>query len=77
MSTYNTRKTNYNNPQFKIKHNIFRNSFFPFAIIEWNKLDPNIRKSESLNIFKKIILQFILPSGGSVFNVHNPKGVNY
>ena len=74
MSTYNTRNTN-NIPLFKVKHNFFRNSFFPSAVIEWNKLDLNIRKSESLSIFKKTLLYFIRPSGSTVFNCHNPKGV--
>ena len=52
VSRYNIRNTN-NIPQFKLKHNFFRNSFFPSEFIEWNKLDLNIRNSESLNIFKK------------------------
>ena len=70
----NTRNTN-NIPLFKVKHNFFRNSFFPSAVIEWNKLDLNIRNSESLNIFKKTLLNFIRPSPNTVFNYHNPKGV--
>ena len=74
MSRYNTRNTN-NIPQFKVKHNFFRNSFFPSAVIEWNKLDLNIRNSESLNVFKNSLLKFIRPSGNSVFNCHNPRGV--
>ena len=74
VSTYNTRNTN-NIPLFKVKHNFFRNSFFPSAVIEWNKLDLNIRNSESLNIFKKTLLNFVRPSGSTVFNCHNPKGV--
>ena len=74
MSRYNTRNTN-NIPQFKVKHNFFLNSFLPSAVIEWNKLDLNIRSSESLNIFKKSLLKFIRPSGSSVFNCHNLRGV--
>ena len=74
VSRYNTRNTN-NIPQFKVKHNFFRNSFFPSAVIEWNKLDLNIRNLESLNIFKKMLLKFIRPSGSSVFNCHNLRGV--
>ena len=74
VSTYNTRNTN-NIPLFKVKHNFFQNSFFPSAVIEWNKLDLNIRNSESLNIFKKTILNFIRPSESTIFNCHNPKGV--
>ena len=37
-------------------HNIpiFKNSFFPSSISEWNKVDPGwIRNSESLSIFRK------------------------
>ena len=74
VSTYNTRNTN-NIPLFKVKHNFIRNSFFPSAVIKWNKLDLNIRNTESLNIFKKTLLNFIRPSGNTVFNCHNPKGV--
>ena len=44
-------------------------------VIEWNKLDLNIRNSESLSIFKKSLLKFIRLSGSSVFNCHNPRGI--
>ena len=74
MSTYKTGNTN-NIFLFKVKHNFFQNSFFPSAIIKWNKLDLNIRNSESLNIFKKTLLNFIRPSGIIVFNCHNSKEV--
>ena len=70
----NTRNAN-NIPQFKVKHNFFKNSFFPSVVIEWNKLDLNIRNSENLFIFKKKLLKFIRPSGNSVFRCHNPKGI--
>ena len=40
-----------NVPSFKVRHGFFKNSFFPSTAIEWNKIDKNIRKSESLNIF--------------------------
>ena len=39
----------------------FQNSYFPLAIKEWNKLDIDIRKSDSISIFKKRILPFIKP----------------
>ena len=74
VSRHNTRNTN-NIPQFKVKHNFFQNSFFPSAVIEWNKLDLKIRNSESFNIFEKSFLKFIRPSGSSFFNCHNPRGV--
>ena len=63
---------NHNNiPLFNIKHEYFRNSFFPSTIIEWNKLNNNIRNSESVSAFKKQILKFIRPRPNSNFNAHN------
>ena len=70
----NIRNAN-NIPQFKVKHNFFKNLFFPSVVIEWNKLDLNIRNSENLFIFKKKLLKFIRPSGNSVFKCHNSKGI--
>ena len=64
-----------NVPSFKVRHDFFKNSFFPSTATEWNKIDKNIRKSESLNIFKKSILKFIRPSQNRVYNCHNPKGI--
>ena len=72
VGTYNTGNTN-NIPLMKVKHNFFQNSFFS-PIIEWNKLDLNIHNSKTFNIFKKTLLNFIRPSGSTVFNCHNPKG---
>ena len=71
VSRCNTRNSN-NIPLFKVKHNSFQNSFFPSAAVEWNKLDLNIRNSKRL---KKTLLNFIRPSGSTVFNCRNPKGV--
>ena len=62
-------------PLFNVKHNYFKNSFFPSTIIEWNNLDSNIRNSESLEIFKKRILAFIRPSANSTFHCHCPDGL--
>ena len=74
LSTRTTR--NYNNiPLFNVKHEYFRNSFFPSTVIEWNKLDNNIWNSESVSAFKKQILKFIRSSPNSTFNVHNPHGI--
>ena len=61
VSTYNIRNTNIT-PLLKVKHNFSRNSFLSSAVIEWNKLHLNIRNSESLNIFKKTLLNLIRPS---------------
>ena len=71
---YNTRNTDKVTP-FHTKHNFFKNSFFPSTVIEWNKLDPNLRSATSLSVFKKNFLKFIRPSPNSVFNCH--KGIKY
>ena len=57
---------------FKVKHNYFKNSFFPLTVIEWNKLDLHIRNFKSLNSFKDYILKFIPPSKNSVCLCNNP-----
>ena len=57
-SSYVTRNAE-NIPLFNMKHNFYRNSFFPSSIIEWNNLDPKLRNSENHSIFKNNILKFI------------------
>ena len=64
-----------NIPLIKTKHKSFKNPFFPSAFIEWNKLDPILRNSKSISVFKEKILNFIRPSPNSFFDRHNPKGI--
>ena len=64
-----------NPPNFKVKHDLFKNSFFPSTLIEWNKLDLNIRNPERLTNFKGNIFKFIHPSENSVFLCNNPKRI--
>ena len=70
-----TSRNVHNSPILSVKHIFFKNSFFPSAISKWNKLDPVIRNSESLFIFRKNILNFIRPALNCVYNCHDPKGV--
>ena len=51
--------------------------FFPSNVIEWNKLDPNLRSAASLNVSKKKLLKVIRPSLNSIFNCHNCRGIKY
>ena len=62
-------------PLFNVKHGYGKNSFFPSTVIEWNKLDSNISKSESMALFKKRILAFIRSCANSTFQYHNPKAL--
>ena len=64
-----------NIPLIKTKHNFFKSYFFPYAIIEWNNLDPNLRNSKSISVFNEKILNFIRPSPNSFFDCHNRKGI--
>ena len=73
-SSYVTRNAE-NIPLFNIKHNFYKNSFFPSSIIEWNNLDPKLRNSENFGNFKNNILKFIRLKPNSFFNCSNLKGI--
>ena len=47
---HNTRFS-YNISPIKVRHDYFKDPFFPSAMTEWNKHDPNIGNSASLNTF--------------------------
>ena len=68
-------RPSYNIPPMKVRHDYFKNSFFPSAISEWNKLDHNFRDSGSFNTFKKKLLNFIRPCANNIFDIHNPLGI--
>ena len=72
-SFYSTRNIN-NIPLPNTKHN-FKNSLFPSTIIQWNNVDPHLRKSDSFLVFKNDILKFIRLSPNSVYNCHNPREI--
>ena len=64
-----------NIPLLGTKRSFFQNSYFPAAITKWNSLETDIRKSDSISIFKKRILSFIRPLPNKVSNSHNPQGL--
>ena len=59
------------------KDNFLKIYFFPSAITESNNLDPVIQTINNFSICKEKILQFIRPSLNSLYNCHNPKGINF
>ena len=71
---YTTRNSDNITP-FKVRHNFFKNSFFPSVISEWNKLDLEIHNSASLEIFKKHLLNFIRPNSSNAFDTNNLLGL--
>ena len=40
------------------------------SIIKWNKLDRDVYNSDSLNIFKLLLLKFIRPVANGAFNIN-------
>ena len=67
MQFYSTRSSQIDN--------ISRNSFFLSTITEWNKLDRDIRNSDSLNVFKLSLLKFVRPAANTIFEINNPYGL--
>ena len=63
-------------PIFSVKYIFYKNSFFPFIISEWTKLDPVIRNFKSSSTFRKYILHFIAAAIDSIYNSHNRKDLN-
>ena len=61
-------------PLLEAKREYYRNSFFPDAIGIWNNLDPSLRKTKSLSIFKSNILKILRPPKKNIFDIHDPKG---
>ena len=55
----------------------FKSSLYPNSLLEWNRLDPEIRESPSLSIFRKRLLLKIRSFHNSVYGIYNPKGISY
>ena len=47
-----------------------------FCLLEWNRLDQDIRQSNSLAIFKRRLFSIIRPPAKSVFGIQNPRGLS-
>ena len=54
---------------------IFQNSFLPYTINEWNKLDLEIRRIDSYVGFRKKLPSFIKPTENKTFTIYDPFGV--
>ena len=53
--TYKTRTSEHSNAKrFGTRTEIFRQSFFPFCVNEWCKLDISLRKAENIKHFKSM-----------------------
>ena len=68
--SYNTRNSE-DITTFQSRTETFRFSFFPWSIVEWNKLDLKIRNSSYL-VFRNYLIKRIRPLKAPVYNIHNP-----
>ena len=63
---------------FSCRTDYFNNSFYPYCIREWNELGPELRKTTSISLFKKGLLEskkFNRPKSSPIFNVFDPHGI--
>ena len=63
------------NTQNSGRTDTFKYSFFPWTILEWNKLDLTLCKS-SYKIFKNSLLKMIHPLLNPVYDLYNPLGLH-
>ena len=54
---------------------LFHNLFLQFSVNKWNKLDSDIKNSDSYAFFCKMPWALITPAGNSIYNIHDPFGV--
>ena len=76
--SYNTRQLD-KVESFYCRTNIFKNSFFPSVIDEWNKLKPEIRTVDSLLKFRKLVFNWDngCPLFNPIYNTFSPLGLKY
>ena len=53
----------------------FKSTIFPSCIFNWNQLNPDIKNSSSLEIFKRALLKFIRPKAANVYKIHHQRGL--
>ena len=56
---------------------LFKYSFFPYAIVQWNKLDITLRNAKPLLIFKNSLLKIGRAIQISIFKIHDPLGIKF
>ena len=68
-SLRNTIKT------FATRASTFRGTFFAYCIKEWNQLNDDIKKIESIKKFKKTLIKIIRTKENFVFGVSDIYGI--
>ena len=70
---YKTRASEHNNiKRFGTRTENFKQSFFPFCVNKWCKLDISLRKFENIKRFKSMLKDFVNLKQKSLFASHDP-----
>ena len=67
---YSTQNFDHIDPYY-CRTDIFKYSFFPYTILEWNKLDANLKIAKSYMCFRNSLLKIGRPVQNSIFKVFN------
>ena len=70
---YLTRSNNI--PSLECRTNFHCDSFFPYSIREWNRIDPDIRNAASYLCFRNHLLKKIRPWPNNLYGIHDPLGI--
>ena len=52
-------------------------SFFPYTIVEWNKLDVKLQNDKSFMVFRNTLLKIARPTQNSIFKIHDLLAVKF
>ena len=74
--TYNTRNIE-NVETYYCRTDLFKYSFFPYMMVEWNKLDINLRNAKSFLIFRNSLLKLGRPIQNPIYNINDPVRIKY
>ena len=72
--TYDTRSTHSVGTYF-CRTNAFKYSFFPYTILEWSKLDLQLRNEKSFKKFRNTLLKLRRPTPDLIYGIHHPFGL--
>ena len=56
-------------------HQLFAQNFFPYCTKEWNQLNDDIKKIESIKKFEKTLIKIIRTKENSVIGVSDIYGI--
>ena len=70
---HKTRASEHNSiKRFGTRTENFKQSFFPYCVNEWYKLDISLRKSKNIKCFKSVLQDFFNLKKKSLFVIHVP-----